>query len=126
MVVVVSRFGFVASSTVPALMVALPALVSAAEVWMAPAAARPEGSVSATLMVAGGLRRRLNQELVARRGRSRQHDRQAGGRVSGLAAVPAPVSGDVGPGRGIGQRIGAPLVGEQVVVRGQRAEAGRR
>ena len=32
-------------------MVALPVLVSAADVWMAPAAARPEGSVIATPMV---------------------------------------------------------------------------
>ena len=52
MVVVLSRFGFAASSTVPAPMVALPVLVSDAEVWMAPAAARPDGSVSATPMVA--------------------------------------------------------------------------
>ena len=39
MVVVVSRFGFAASSTVPAAIVALPVLVSEAEVATAPAAA---------------------------------------------------------------------------------------
>ena len=51
MVVLASRFGFAALTTVPALMAPLPALVSAAEVGMAPAAAIPEGSLSATPMV---------------------------------------------------------------------------
>ena len=72
-------------------MVAVPVLVLAAEVCTAPAAAIFEGSVSTTLSDAGRRGGGLDQKLIARRGRSRQDDRNARRRSADCAAVPAPV-----------------------------------
>src|SRR5271170_4926688 len=96
MVVVASRFGFAALITVPPLIVAFPELVSAADVWMAPAAAMSEGLVSATLRVpaacaVGWMRNWSPAAGVA----ESTIDKPAA--VSGFAAVPLPVSGTLAP-----------------------------
>src|SRR5580698_8827817 len=96
MVVVLRRFGFAALTTVPAPIVAVPVLVSAAEVAMAPAAAIADGSVSATLKVpaawAVGWMRNVSPAAGVRESTIAQP-----APCRGLAAVPAPVSATLAP-----------------------------
>src|SRR5271168_787030 len=96
MVVVLSKFGFVGSSTVPLAIVALPALLSEADVAIAPAAAIFDGSVSATLKVAAACAVGWTRNLSPAAGvPDRTIDRPAA--LSGLAAVPAPVRATLAP-----------------------------
>ena len=123
-VVVLSKFGFAALMTVPA------ADRGAARVGIGGGCLygtgrgnAPTGLVRATLKVpaacaVGWIRNcRPPRELPIGRWISRRPS-------AGFAAVPAPLSGTLAPVRGIGQRVGAAVVGKNVVVRGKRPDIG--
>ena len=96
MVAGLSKFGFVGSSVVPPLMMDAPVLALAAEAWTAPAAAIFEGSVNTT----------LSDAAAVAVGWTRNRSPAAGvpdktiempSAVSGLPAVPTPVTGTLLP-----------------------------